>query len=142
VLLEDAGAQIGLFFALFGIAMAQITGNTRWDAVGSLAIGILLVIIAVVLAVEMKSLLIGEGAGSAEVATIRKAIEDAPDVRHLIHLRTQHLGPDELLVAAKVEFDAHLNFGEVAAAIDATEEQLRQQLPEARVVYLEPGIGR
>ncbi|MDP8953862.1 MAG: cation diffusion facilitator family transporter [Actinomycetota bacterium] len=141
VLLEDAGAQIGLFFALIGIAMAEITDNPRWDALGSLAIGVLLVIIAVVLAVEMKSLLIGESAGSTDVSAIRRAIEGAPDVKRLIHLRTQHLGPDELLVAAKVELEGHLSFAEVASAINTTEGQLRAQVPEARVVYLEPDVA-
>ncbi|MDQ3354351.1 MAG: cation transporter, partial [Actinomycetota bacterium] len=141
VLLEDAGAQLGLFLALFGIAMAKITDNPRWDALGSLGIGVLLVIIAVILAIEMKSLLIGESAGTADAAAIRGAIETAPDVKRLIHLRTQHLGPDELLVAAKVELDGHLSFSQVAAAIDVAESRLREAVPEARVVYLEPAVA-
>ncbi|HSH23160.1 MAG TPA: cation diffusion facilitator family transporter [Acidimicrobiales bacterium] len=141
VLLEDAGAELGLIVALFGIAMARLTGDPRWDAAGSLGIGVLLVAIAVFLAIEMKSLLIGESAGPDDQAAIRSAIESAPDVRRLIHLRTQHLGPDELLVGAKVELDAALTFPEVAATIDRTEQQLRAAVPEARVVYLEPDIA-
>jgi cation diffusion facilitator family transporter len=141
VLLEDAGAQLGLFLALFGIAMAKITDNPRWDALGSLGIGVLLVIIAVILAIEMKSLLIGESAGTADITAIRGAIEAAPDVKRLIHLRTQHLGPEELLVAAKVELDGHLSFSQVAAAIDVAESRLREAVPEARVVYLEPAVA-
>ncbi len=140
VLLEDSGAELGLFLALFGVAMAEITDNPRWDAAGSLGIGVLLVIIAAVLAVEMKSLLIGESAGPDDEAAIRSAIETAPDVRRLIHLRTQHLGPDELLVGAKIELDAGLTFAEVAAAIDTAEQLLRTSVPEARVVYLEPDL--
>lgn len=142
VLLEDTGAEVGLVFALFGIAMAKLTGDARWDAAGSLGIGLLLVVIAVLLAIEMKSLLIGESAGPADEAAIRRAIEGAPDVRRLIHLRTQHLGPDELLVGAKVELDGHLSFAEVAAAIDGTERLLRSSVPEALIVYLEPDIAR
>ena len=142
VLLEDAGAEVGLFFALFGIAMVRFTGDPRWDALGSLAIGALLVIIAAVLAVEMKSLLIGESAAAADQAAIRSAIEDAPAVRRLIHLRTQHLGPDELLVGAKIEFDRGLTFAQVASAIDATEQLVRSSVPAARVVYLEPAVSR
>ncbi len=141
VLLEDAGAQLGLFLALFGVALARITGNPRWDALGSLGIGVLLEVIAAVLAVEMKSLLIGESASTADTAAIRRALEEAPDVRRLLHLRTQHLGPDELLVAAKVELDGHLSFGQVAAAIDVAEGRLRDEVPAARVVYLEPGVA-
>ncbi len=142
VLLEDTGAEVGLAFALFGIAMAKLTGDARWDAAGSLGIGLLLVLIAILLAVEMKSLLIGESAGAAAQAAICSAIEGAPDVRRLIHLRTEHLGPDELLVGAKVELDGHLTFSEVATAINETERLLRAKVPEARIVYLEPDIAR
>ena len=141
VLLEDAGAEVGLFFALFGIFIARTTGDPRWDALGSLAIGALLVVIAVILAIEMKSLLIGESAGPDDQAAIRSAIESAPEVRRLLHLRTQHLGPEELLVGAKIELDAALSFAEVAATIDRTERHLRAAVPEARIIYLEPGVS-
>ena len=142
VLLEDLGAEIGLFLALAGLGLVELTGDGRWDALGSLSIGILLVVIAIVLAIEMKSLLIGESAGPAQLKAIRKAIEEAPDVARLIHLRTQHLGPAELLVGAKVELDGNLSFAEVAAAINETEKRLRSSVPEARVVYLEPDVAR
>lgn len=142
VLLEDIGAELGLFMALGGIAMARITDNARWDAAGSLGIGVLLVVIAAVLAVEMKSLLIGESAGPRDLETIRTTIESSPQVEKLIHLRTQHLGPDELLVGAKLEMHDSLSFDQVAAAIDATEQRLRAALPSARVVYLEPDVAR
>ena len=141
VLLEDMGAELGLFLALGGVAVARITGEARWDAAGSLGIGLLLVVIAVLLAVEMKSLLIGESAGPADLAAIRLAIEGSPSVEKLIHLRTQHLGPDELLVGAKIELHGGLSFAEVAAAINATEKRLRTEVPSARVVYLEPDIA-
>ena len=142
VLLEDTGALIGLAFALSGVGLAEVTGNARFDAAGSIAIGVLLGVIAMILVVEMKSLLIGEAASPAMTAKIARAIEAAPHVCGLIHMRTQHLGPDELLVAAKVEFDAHLTTAELATVIDDVEAAMRASVPAARVIYLEPDIAR
>src|SRR4029079_12408569 len=121
-----------------GVVLAEVTGNPRFDAVGSLAIGVLLVAIASVLAVEMKSLLIGEAASPAQRKAIRAAIQSAPPVKHLIHMRTEHLGPDELLVAAKEETERTPPFAELARAIDQTEEIIRANVPQATVIYLEP----
>jgi cation diffusion facilitator family transporter len=142
VLLEDIGAEIGLFLALFGVTVARLTHDARWDALGSLGIGILLVVIAVVLAVEMKSLLIGEGASPNDEQRIRQALESSNDVTRLIHLRTQHLGPDELLIGAKVEFDRKLAFDEVADRINQAETAVRAAVPAARIMYLEPDVTR
>jgi cation diffusion facilitator family transporter len=140
VLLEDLGALLGLSVALVGVGLAAATGNGRFDALGSIAIGLLLGVIAVILAVEMKSLLIGESAEPATVAAIRAAMESDPRVRRVIHLRTEHLGPDDLLVGAKVEFDHDLALPEVAEAIDAVEERVRVEVPEARIMYVEPDV--
>lgn len=142
VLLEDTGAMIGLLFALGGVLAAHYTHNPRWDAAGSIAIGGLLVVIAVVLAIEMKGLLIGEGASAETDQAIRDALSGAPRVTKLIHLRTEHLGPDELLVTAKVEFDRTLTVPELAEAIDGAEAALRARVPIARLVYIEPDIAR
>jgi cation diffusion facilitator family transporter len=142
VLLEDTGALIGLVFALIGVSLGAATGNARWDAVGSLGIGILLVVIAVVLVIEMKSLLIGEAASPEDERAIRAALKAAPGVESVVHLRTQHLGPDELLVAAKVTFAAATPFAEVAAKIDDAERDVRRAVPKARLVYLEPDVRR
>ena len=142
VLLEDIGAETGLLFALGGLTMAEITGNPRWDAIGSIAIGVLLVVIAIVLAVEMKGLLIGESAGDANLAAIEKAINDHPLVNGLIHLRTMHLSPDQLLVAAKIDYRHDLSVAELAAAIDDTEVALRAAVPIAETIYIEPDIRR
>ena len=142
VLLEDIGAEIGLFFALTGVLLAHFTDEPRWDAVGSIAIGILLIVIAIVLAVEMKGLLIGEAASEEDLDEIVRALEGAPDVRRLIHLKTQHLGPDEVLVAAKLEFSSELSIEELAEAINGAETALRAAVPIARVVYLEPDVYR
>jgi cation diffusion facilitator family transporter len=140
VLLEDFGALLGLVLALFGVAMAVITGNGVWDGVGTLMIGILLAIIAVILAIETKSLLIGEGAAADSVADIRAAAIDGDTVTGVIHMRTLHLGPEELLVAAKIAVQHDDTAAVVARAIDAAEERIRAAVPIARVIYLEPDI--
>jgi len=142
VLLEDLGALLGLLFAVLGVGFAVLLEEPRYDAVGSIAIGLLLGAIAVVLAVEMKSLLIGEAANPSVEARIRGAIESADGVRRLIHMRTLHLGPEELLVAAKLEFAGELDMPSLAKAIDGVEARVRAAAPEARVVYVEPDVTR
>jgi cation diffusion facilitator family transporter len=141
VLLEDLGALIGLIFALIGVGLATLTGNARWDAVGSLAIGLLLGSIAVVLIIETKSLLIGEAAAPDAVARIRAALV-GPGVDRIIHLRTLHLGPEELLVAAKIAVPRTTTLEKVALAIDDAEHRIRLAEPTARVIYLEPDLDR
>jgi cation diffusion facilitator family transporter len=141
VLLEDTGALLGLGLAFVGVTLADVTGNPRWDAVGSVGIGILLIVIAIVLAAEMKSLLIGESATALTEAAIRAAITDGREVRRIIHLRTLHLGPDELLVAAKIDVDS-ASVPDLARAIDAVERRVRAAVPIARVIYLEPDLYR
>jgi cation diffusion facilitator family transporter len=142
VLLEDLGALFGLVLALFGVVMAEATDEPRWDAIGTLSIGVLLTAIAIVLTIEMRSLLIGETASPADEQAILAAITSAPKVRRLIHARTQHLGPEELLVAAKLELDPDLTFAGVASTIDDVEAAIRAAVPAASIVYLEPDIAR
>jgi len=142
VLLEDVGAEAGLLVALGGLTLAVLTGDSRWDAAGSITIGVLLVVIAIVLAIEMKGLLIGEAASDHHQAAIEAALSAAPRVTALIHLRTMHLGPDKLLVAAKLEFDASMTMPELARAIDDAEAKLRAAVPIATTVYIEPDIRR
>jgi cation diffusion facilitator family transporter len=142
VLLEDTGALLGLFFALTGLILAEVTGDPRFDAVGSIAIGILLVVIAITLAIEMKGLLIGEAATDENQRAIEKALVAPASVLGIIHLKTMHLGPDDLLVAAKVEFDHDLDNPQLAAAIDEVERSLRAAVPIATTVYIEPDIRR
>lgn len=142
VLLEDTGALIGLVLALGGVLTAHFTEDARWDAVGSMSIGLLLIVIAVFLVVEMKSLLIGESATADTREAIVAAIESAPNVNGLIHLRTEHIGPDEILVGAKIEFSSSLNTGALVAAIDTTEDAIRAAVPTATVIYLEPDVRR
>ena len=140
ILLEDLGALIGLMFALIGVGMALITDNAYWDVAGTAAIGILLVVIAVILAIEMSSLLIGEGASDETVQAIETALSS--DSGRLIHLRTLYVGPEELLVAAKIGVDATQSGDEIARAIDAAEERIRAVAPQATSIYLEPDIYR
>lgn len=138
VLLEDLGAMFGLVFALIAVVLAEITGEPRWDGVGTLVIGVLLGIIAIVLAIEMKSLLIGESATEEDRDRLRAALDDSPEIDRVVDLRTQHLGPEELLVAAEVDFADHLSADQMPAAIVAVEERLRATVPAATHVYLEP----
>lgn len=142
VLLEDLGALIGLVLALAGVGMSMATGNPIWDGVGTVAIGALLVVIAAVLAVEMKSLLIGEAATDEHQQAIRQSIVGTPQVRDILDLRTLHLGPEEILVAAKLELAPALSVREVAETINAVEDRVRSAVPEALRIYLEPDLRR
>jgi len=141
VLLEDAGALFGLVLALLGVGLSTLTGDPVWDAIGTICIGVLLGVIAIVLIVEMKSLLIGEGAAPAELDTIVDELA-AGKVQRVIHIRTQYIGPDELLVAAKIALSPGLPASEVAQAIDDAEQRVRNKVPSARLIYLEPDLDR
>ena len=142
VLLEDLAALIGLLLALAGVGLALLTGDGIWDGVGTLSIGVLLGLVAVVLAVEMKGLLIGEAASRTAVEAIRGALVDGTSVLRVIHLKTLHLGPDELLVAAKIAVAPGLALTAVARAIDDAEARVRAVEPLARQLYLEPDLDR
>ncbi len=141
ILLEDLAALLGLVFALFGVSMTLLTDEGRWDAVGTAAIGVLLVVVAAVLAVEMKSLLLGEAATPDMVRRIEGALV-GEGVTSIIHMKTLHLGPEELLVAAKIAVPPTESAADVADAIDAAEVRVREAVPIARVIYLEPDIHR
>jgi cation diffusion facilitator family transporter len=140
VLLEDSGALVGLAFALTGVGLTMLTGEPVWDGVGTVAIGLLLGAIAVVLMIEMHSLLIGEGATRAEERAIRAAIDQTANIDRLIHLRTQYLGPDELLVGAKIALAAETDLATVATTINAAEAAIREAVPAAQLIYLEPDL--
>ncbi|MFD4402739.1 cation diffusion facilitator family transporter [Nocardia sp. NPDC058499] len=142
VLLEDTGALIGLVLALGGVGLTMLTGDPVWDGVGTLCIGALLGIIAVILIIEMHSLLIGEGATAAEDRAIRDSIADGTTIDRLIHMKTQYIGPEELLVAAKVAVAPGLDITQIAAGIDEAESRIRAAVPTARIIYLEPDLYR
>ncbi|UCR88000.1 cation diffusion facilitator family transporter [Mycetocola spongiae] len=142
VLLEDVAALIGLVFAFIGVGLTVVTGNAVWDAIGTLFIGTLLVLVAIVLGIETKSLLVGEGATEEQTAAIIAAIEAGPEVEKLIHIKTLYLGPEELLIAAKIGFPRDNSLAQVAADIDAVEARIRAAEPMARSIYLEPDVYR
>jgi cation diffusion facilitator family transporter len=142
VLLEDTGALIGLVLALGGVGLTMLTGDPVWDGVGTLCIGALLGIIAIILIVEMQSLLIGEGATADEEASILAALVDGDKIERVIHCKTQYLGPEEILVAAKVAVAAGSDIGTIADAIDGAEARVRAAVPAARRIYIEPDLFR
>lgn len=142
VLLEDMAALLGLVFAFIGVGMAVITNEPIWDAIGTLAIGILLVAVALILGIETSSLLIGEGATDKDDRAITKALESSAGVASIIHMKTLYLGPDELMVAAKIAVPAKATAADIATTIDGAEASVRKAVPAARVIYLEPDIRR
>jgi cation diffusion facilitator family transporter len=142
VLLEDTGALVGLVLALAGVGLTVLTGNPIWDGIGTLCIGVLLAVIAMILMVEMHSALIGEGATAQEGDAIRAALEQTHNVDRLIHLRTQYIGPDELLVGAKIALAPKTELTTVASTIDAAEAAVRAAVPAVTVIYLEPDLDR
>ena len=140
VLLEDSAAEVGLSMAFVGVGLAALTGDPLYDTLGTLAIGVLLAVVAIVLGIEMYSLLLGEAASAQEQAAIRDTIADTPGVARLTQLRTMHLGPEELLIVAQVELDPDLSADDAARVIDDAQARLRTATPNARVVYLEPEL--
>lgn len=142
VLLEDTGALLGLVFALFGVGLTIITGNAIWDGIGTMMIGALLGVIAVILMVEMHSLLIGESATGEELIAIEAALVGTENVERVIHLRTQYLGPEEMLVGAKIALAPSTDLATVAAAIDNAEAAVRAAVPTAHLIYIEPDLDR
>ena len=141
VLLEDVAALLGLTFALFGVGLTILTGDSMWDAVGTIMIGVLLVLVAVVLGLETGSLLVGEGASTDDVRAIRQALDAHEGVTGVVHMKTLYLGPDELLVGAKVTFTPGIDIERVAAIINELELAVRAAVPIARVIYIEPGLA-
>ncbi|MCA2206267.1 cation diffusion facilitator family transporter [Nocardia rosealba] len=142
VLLEDLGALVGLMFALAGVGLTVLTGNGVWDGIGTLLIGLLLGFNAIVLIVETKSLIIGEGATAAEDRAIRDALLADPRIVRVLRLQTQYLGPEDLLVNAKIAMEPELDISRVGAAIDAADARIRDAAPSVRTVYLEPDVFR
>jgi cation diffusion facilitator family transporter len=142
ILLEDLAALIGLVLAFGGVGLTVITHNPIWDAIGTLAIGGLLVLVAIVLGLETSSLLVGEGATAEDTGKIRKALESAPGVKSIIHMKTLYLGPDELMLGAKIEIAGSDKASDLVKSIDEAERLIREAVPAARVIYLEPDVRR
>jgi cation diffusion facilitator family transporter len=140
ILLEDFAALIGLVLALLGVGLSKLTGNGYFDVAGTTGIGLLLVAVAVVLGVETKSLLLGEAATPDAERRLRERLEQTDGVDRVIHMRTMHLGPEELLVGVKIGVPRESDAAAVAASIDAAERAMRDAEPTATVIYVEPDI--
>lgn len=140
LLLEDTAALTGLVLALFGVGLTVVTGNSFFDALGTVLIGVLLILVALILGIETKSLLVGEGASAEDTARIRAAIIDGPEVESIIHMKTLYLGPDELLVGVKVAISGRQLLSDVASSINSVEARVRAAVPVARVIYVEPDV--
>jgi cation diffusion facilitator family transporter len=142
VLLEDVAAETGLFLALFGVLLGHFTHEPRWDAAGSIAIGVLLVAVAFILGVEMKALLMGETASKEDRLALNKALRQHPQISEVAYMHTEHLGPDTLLVATKVIFDPALSAADVSRIIDEAETSMRAVVPTAKFIFIEPDMQR
>ena len=142
VILEDIAALLGLIFAFGGVGLTVLTHDAAWDAIGTLAIGALLIVVAIVLGIETSSLLVGEGATANDTQLIAKALRMSEGVEDIIHMKTLYIGPDELMVAAKIAVKATDKATDIANAIDNAEANIRKAVPTALVIYLEPDILR
>ena len=142
VILEDIAALLGLIFAFGGVGLTVLTHDAAWDAIGTLAIGALLIVVAIVLGIETSSLLVGEGATAKDTQKIAKALRDSEGVEDIIHMKTLYIGPDELMVAAKIAVKATDKARDIANAIDIAEANIRKAVPTALIIYLEPDILR
>jgi cation diffusion facilitator family transporter len=142
VILEDIAALLGLVFAFGGVGLTVLTHDAAWDAIGTLAIGALLIVVAIVLGIETSSLLVGEGATANDTQMIAKALRMSEGVEDIIHMKTLYLGPEELMVAAKIAVKATDKAKDIANAIDNAEANIRKAVPTALVIYLEPDILR
>lgn len=142
ILLEDLAALTGLVLAFGGVGLSVVTGDPIWDAIGTLAIGGLLVLVAIILGLETSSLLVGEGASAGDTARIREALVASAGVQSVIHMKTLYLGPEELMLGAKIAIAENSSGAEIAEIIDRAEVAVREAVPAARVIYLEPDLLR
>jgi divalent metal cation (Fe/Co/Zn/Cd) transporter len=142
VMLEDIAALVGLALAFAGVGLTALTHNPIWDAIGTLSIGTLLIAVAVILGIETSSLLVGEGATAKDNTTIAEALRSTDGVEDIIHMKTLYLGPEELMVAAKIAVKPDATAKHIANVIDQAEVEIRKAMPTARVIYIEPDILR
>ena len=140
VLLEDLAALLGLSFAFVGVGLTALTGLSVFDAVSTLFIGALLVVVAVILGIQVKGLLIGEGASDQDVAKIESALLEGSDIDRIIHMKTLYLGPDEFMIGAKVSVSPKLTVRELAVIVNRAEKRIRAAVPAAAVIYIEPDV--
>lgn len=140
ILLEDFAALVGLVFAFLGVLLTVLTGNSLFDAIATIFIGVLLIAVAVIIGVEVKSLLVGEGANEDDVAKIESALLAGKEIDRVIHMKTLYVGPDELMVGAKISLPSDVTMGEVSVIINLAERRIREAVPAARIIYIEPDV--
>lgn len=140
VLLEDLAALTGLVIALFGVGLTAITGNGLFDGIATILIGVLLIGVAVIVGIEVKSLLVGEGASDEDVAKIESALLASSEIERIIHMKTLYLGPDEFMVGAKIGVAAERTMREVSVIVNLAERRIREAVPAARIIYVEPDV--
>ncbi|MGO1385873.1 MAG: cation diffusion facilitator family transporter [Arachnia sp.] len=140
VLLEDVAALTGLTFALAGISLTLVTENLIFDVIGTAMIGVLLIAVAIILAIETRSMLLGEAASQQDQDSIKAALEATDGVERVIHFKTLHLGPEQIMLGAKVAVDVADSAAEVAALIDRAESAVRAAVPMVTVTFIEPDI--
>ncbi len=141
IFLEDLGALIGVAIAAIGVALATVTGVVVWDAIASIAIGVLLMAIGLVVNRETQSLLLGESATADVEKTIRDAIATTDGIDGVVNLRTIHLGPDDLVIAAAITVDGAMGATEITRSIVDAEASVRAAVPFRTVIYLEPRVA-
>nr|WP_270910991.1 cation diffusion facilitator family transporter [Leucobacter sp. UCMA 4100] len=142
ILLEDFAALVGLVLAFFGVGLTALTGNCIYDALATIAIGVLLIAVAVVLVIEVSSLLVGEGANPEDLAKIEAAIVSVKGVERIIHMKTLYLGPEELMIGVKISVGPERKVRELSFLINQAERHVRAQVPHAKVIYIEPDVWR
>ena len=140
LLLENLAAVLGLLFALLGVVLTLVTGNEIFDAIATFMIGTLLIFVAGVLGLEMKSLLIGEAVGLVEEKLIKEDIRSFVEVKGIVHMRTLHLAPDEVLLAVKITLSGELSMQEVGSLIDKIEGKIRKSNKAIKLIYIEPDV--
>ena len=140
VLLEDMGALVGLVLAFLGVGLSVLTGNSVFDGAATIAIGVLLILIAAVIGWEVKSLLVGEGANEDDVAKIESALLASSDIDRIVHMKTLYVGPDEFMVGAKVSLAPERTMKEVSVIVNLAERRIREAVPAARIIYIEPDV--
>lgn len=137
VLFEDSAALLGLLTALAGITLAQVTGQAWFDGLASVVIGIILGITAIWLAIETKSLLIGESACAHVIRGIRKLLHEEQSIERINEVLSMHMGPDDVLVAISADFRDEITAGRVEQTVERLEHAIRERYPEVKRIFIE-----
>jgi divalent metal cation (Fe/Co/Zn/Cd) transporter len=135
-------ATLGLVLAMIALGVAAATGDSRWDGIGSVAIGVVLIAVAIFLAIEIKSLLVGEAADGSIGEACRDLAKGEPHVKELLNVITVQQGPGQVMVAIKARFDGAIQADQIAGVINTFESKLRERCPEVKWIFMEPDLRR